>query len=269
MLKFNKEWKRKMENIINKILVGDCLVLFKLVKDNSIDLIVTSPPYNLGIDYGVYKDNLKWDDYLCWCKKWLIECLRVLKDDGKICLNHYLAFRDLEKVDRFPIMDLRNIMEEIGFKFGKLIIWEDKSYAKFTAWGSWMSASDPYIQTPYEGILIGYKKSWKKQSRGKTTITKEEFIEAVSGVWKCGTEVQPLTKCCFPVKLPELCIKLLTYEGDLVLDPFIGSGTTAIACLKTNRRFIGFEISEEYVKIANERIKKWKEENRDLFNESG
>lgn len=119
---------------------------------------------------------------------------------------------------------------------------------------SWLSASAPYINTPYEGILISYKEQWKKTSKGTSTISKEDFMVGVGGIWNMGT-VRGKTKACFPERLPEMCIRLLTYEGDLVYDPFSGSGTTPFVAKKLNRNFIGSEISEEYCKIANERIK--------------
>ena len=239
---------------LNKIYCMDCLEGMKKIPDNTIDLIVTSPPYNIGINYDVYNDTKPWNEYLNWCREWLKECFRILKDDGRICINHYIAFRDLKKQGRFPLMDIRNIMIKIGFKVDKIIIWEDKSYSTFTAWGSWMSASSPYIQTPYEGILVGYKKQWKKLNKGISTINKKDFVEGVGGIWKLGTDTKQLTKCCFPISLPKRCIELLTYKNDLVLDPFMGSGTTAVAAKQTNRNFVGFEISKEYCKIANKRL---------------
>ena len=141
----------------------DCVEGLKLIDDNSIDLIVTSPPYNIGIDYDTWKDNMPWGDYLEWCKQWLTECYRVLKPDGRICINHYLNFQDRwDKVSRFPLFDIQSIQHEIGFHVHKLCLWEDNTRKKFTAWGSWLSASSPYINTPYEGILISYKNQWKK-----------------------------------------------------------------------------------------------------------
>lgn len=234
----------------------DCNIGLKRLPSNSIDLIVTSPPYNVGIDYDVYDDNIKWSDYLEWTKKWLKECYRVLKDDGRICINHYINYqRKGENISRFPLMDIRFIQEEIGYNVHKLIIWGDRTISTLTAWGSWKSASAPYISTPYEGILISYKNQWKKLNKGISTISKEYFIEGVSGVWNLGTASNKNNrKAAFPIKLPTMCIELLSYKDDIVLDPFMGSGTTAIACIKTNRQYIGFELSEDYVNTANKRI---------------
>lgn len=239
---------------LNKIYNIDCVVGLKQLADNSIDLIVTSPPYNLGIDYDSCNDLKPWDEYLSWCSVWLTECYRVLKDDGKLCVNHYLNFQDrIDKVSRFPLFDIKKLEEDIGFNVHKLCLWEDTTRKKFTAWGSWLSASAPYINTPYEGILISYKHSWKKLIKGESSINKEMFMEGVSGIWRLGT-TPPITKANFPEKLPEMCIELFTYKGDTVLDPFMGAGTTAKACIKTDRNYIGFEISEKYTDIANHRI---------------
>lgn len=245
---------------LNEIYNMDCVDFLKSIDENSVDLIVSSPPYNLGIDYDIYHDNMSWDDYIAWCVDWFTECYRVLKDDGRMCINHYLNFNDRRREDRFPLFDFRNIQENIGFNVSKLILWEDITVSKLTSWGSWLSASAPYIQQPYEGILISYKNQWKKQSKGISTITKEDFMEGVSGVWKIRPDTKSLTKASFPVKLPERCINLLTYKGDVVVDPFMGSGSTAIAALKTERIFIGCDISSNYCDIARKRIDGFKKE---------
>lgn len=256
---------------LNKVHNMDCVEGMKLLPDNSIDLIVTSPPYNVGIDYDSWNDNLKWEDYLDWCKQWLAECYRVLKDDGRICINHYLNLSpwNCEKC-RFPIFDIRNIQEELGFTVHKLAIWDDCTISNFNAWGSWLSASAPNILTPYEGILISYKNQWKKLNKGESTISKEQFMQGVSGWWKLGT-TKSITKANFPESLPEMCINLLSYKGDTVLDPFMGSGTTGAVSVRTERNFIGFEISPNYCEIANDRITKAKfdydHRRKELFND--
>ena len=240
----------------------DCLDGFKKLDDNSIDLIVTSPPYNVGIDYDSWEDNMKWNDYLKWCNKWLTECYRVLKDDGRICVNHYIAFspHDYDSYGnfennecRFPLFDFREMMTTIGFNVNKLCIWNDLTLKKPTAWGSWLSASAPNIMTPYEGILIAYKNQWKKMKSGISTISKDEFLEGVSGIWNIGTTIG-LTKANFPEKLPRMCINLLSYYDDVVLDCFMGSGTTAKVSKELGRHYIGFEISKNYYDISCERV---------------
>lgn len=232
----------------------DCLQTLKSMEDNSIDLILTSPPYNIGIDYDVYNDNIEWKEYYKWCEKWLIECYRVLKNDGRIAINHYLSLGN-SKYRTSPISKLYNIMEDIGFYHHSIAVWTDITLAKRTAWGSWLSASSPYINSPYEGILIDYKNKWKKENKGESTIDKENFIKLTRGIWNIKTETKGLTKANFSIDFASKIINLLSYKNDIVYDPFMGSGTTAIACIKNERLYIGSEISKKYCEIANERIK--------------
>tara|TARA_R110002051_G_C8646601_1_gene486948 strand:- start:213 stop:992 length:780 start_codon:yes stop_codon:yes gene_type:complete len=250
--------------MINKIHLGDCLELFPKLEDSSVDLIVSSPPYNIGINYDTYDDNLKWEIYLEWTEKWLRECYRVLKDDGRICVNHVINLVDNKLgVSRFPIMDIRNIQENIGFNVHKLIVWEDgmgwswKEYDKIRKKNGYsdMSSKEPYIHTPYESILISYKNKWKKSKDGIDTITESDFWEATKQMWNIESETGHGQKAAFgTLELPKRCIELLSYENDVVLDPFSGSGSTAIACKETNRRYIGFEISESSVELSNNKL---------------
>jgi len=238
---------------LNKIYNTDCLKGMQQIDANSIDLVVTSPPYNLGIEYDVYKDNLSWTVYYLWCERWLQEIYRTLKPDGRFCLNHYLSC-GTSKERSAPLMNLNCICTKIGFKHHGLAVWEDRTLSKRTAWGSWISASAPYVNSPYEGILILFKDTWKKEARGKSDILPKEFMEACSGIWKIPTERNGKTVSNFPTELPARCIKLLSYKGDTVLDPFMGQGTTAYAAKLLERNFIGFEISEAYCKIAESKI---------------
>ena len=165
------------------LIQGDCLKVLPKIPSESIDLVVTSPPYNINIDYGVYKDNIDWDSYYNWCRKWLKELYRVLKKDGRLCLNHYLSMGQSGN-RHAALMDLNWIAtREIGFKHHSVAIWTDNSLSSLTSWGSWLSAKAPYIKCPFEGILILYKQTWKKLKDGKSTIKPEEFIKACSGIW--------------------------------------------------------------------------------------
>lgn len=239
---------------LDKIYNMDCITGMQMLPDNSVDLIVTSPPYNIGIDYDVYDDDKSWDEYYSWCEKWLRECYRVLKKDGgRICLDHYLSL-GTSKYRTSPISTLYAIMEKIGFKHHSIAVWTDITLAKRTAWGSYLKASAPYINSPFEGILINYKENWKKAEKGISTIEKDDFVKLTRGVWDIKTETRGLTKANFSVDLPTKAINLLSYDGDVILDPFIGSGTTAVAAKKLNRHYIGFEISENYCKIAENRL---------------
>jgi len=241
------------DDFIDKIVLGDNSEVLKEIPDNSIDLVVTSPPYNVGIGYETWNDRMPWEEYYNWCRKWLYEIYRVLKDDGRFCLNHYLSLGSGD-VRQTPLMDLNYIaVHEIGFRHHSIAIWQDITLAKETAWGSWLSASSPYINSPFEGILILYKKYWKKQNAGISTIDKKDFVKLTRGIWDIGTATGD-TPAVFPEKLPYYCINLLSYENDIVLDPFVGSGTTAVVAKRLGRRFIGIEIDPKYAEIARRRV---------------
>ena len=234
------------------IYCADCRDILPQISDKSIDFVLTSPPYNLGINYGICKDNLDWDNYFQWCKDWLVGIFSVLKLDGRFCLNHYLSFGN-SKERQSPLMRLNELALKIGYKHHSIAIWEDRTVIKRTAWGSWKSASAPYINSPYEGILILFKELWHKQRIGISDISSKDFQMGVSGVWKLPTAKSNFPSA-FSEALANLCIQLFSYQGDLILDPFLGSGTTAVACKELNRHFIGIEISPEYCKIAERRL---------------
>lgn len=250
--------------VADKIYQGNCLDLFKDIDSSSIDLVVTSPPYNVGIQYDNWNDTLQWNAYLEWCQKWISEIYRVLKPDGRFAINHLFECK-VDNIKYSPVVEFYKMLTSAGLSINSLPIWLDTNKTKLTAWGSWQSASCPYMYNPTEVIIVGYKDQWKKLNKGIDTISKEDFIEAVGGVWKLRPETRGLTKANFPVELPKRCIELLTFKGDVVLDPFMGSGTTAIAAIQTGRRFIGFEISETYFKIANNRIAEELYDIRDFF----
>jgi site-specific DNA-methyltransferase (adenine-specific) len=230
------------------------LITMAKMPDCFVDLIVTSPPYNIGIEYDNYVDKMEWDDYFKWCEKWLTECYRILKPDGRIALNHYLSLGNAKKRVS-PLSKLNEIMNNIGYNHHTMAVWTDITLAKRTAWGSYLSASAPYINSPFEGILICYKDQWKKLNKGISDIPKEDFIKLTRGIWDIKTETKGLTKANFSLDFANKCIKLLSYQNDLVYDPFMGSGTVGLSCVNNNRSFIGSEISEKYCIIANNRTK--------------
>ncbi len=247
-----------------KLYLGDCLDIMPQLPSESIDLCVTSPPYNLDIKYDGYCDSKDYKYYYKWSEKWLTEVFRLLKNGGRLCLNHYLA----TNIDSWqtPIMELKNIALNIGYNFHGIAIWDDITLNKLTAWGSWMSASAPFIKCPYEAILFLNKGQWNI-GKGKSDISKEEFIDACSGIWKMGTEKQKDHPAAFPLSLPRRCIQLLSFVGATVLDPFMGSGTTGVACVLTDRNFIGIEISKNYFDLAQRRIEDEKRQMKLLFYE--
>lgn len=241
---------------LNKIYNGDCTEVLKTFPDNFVDLVVTSPPYNCGIKYDSYEDRIDLDQYYTWSKEWMSQIFRVLKRDGRCCINHYLSMGDSQK-RHAPLMTLNEIaVKEIGFKHHGLALWMDKTLSNKTAWGSWLSASAPYVSSPIEGILILYKEVWKKEKVGGVSdISKEDFIMGCRGMWDFATDRKRLTMATFPEELPKLCIQLFSYVGDLVLDPFSGSGTTATVAKRIYRDYIGIELSPNYAKIGESRAK--------------
>jgi len=238
--------------MINKIICADCLEIMKEMPDNFVDLVVTSPPYNCGIDYDVYKDNLDYPDYLKFTENWLLETFRILKGTGRIALNIPYEVNLHERGGRiFLLGDYWQIMKSIGYKWAGLVdlVEIQAQRVKYTAWGSYLSASAPYIYNPKECVIIAYKNNWKK-GKGKSSLITKEFIEYVSGMWYYTAETKGKTKANFSLDIPMKAIKILSFEDDIVLDPFLGQGTTIRACKELKRRYIGIDISKRYCQIA-------------------
>jgi len=235
----------------------DILNAIKKIPDQTIDCIITSPPYNVGVDYDTWNDKMKKDEYFEWVKKWLTEFKRILKPDGRIAINILLDVNMHDRGGRISLFaEYYRLFQEVGIGYAGVITLKEikMERVKYTAWGSWLSPSAPYIYSPMEIIILGYNEQWKKDKSGKTDLTKREFIELVSGEWKYRPETNVPTKANFSIDLPYKAIKILTFKNEIVLDPFMGSGTTAIACERLGRRWIGIEISPQYCKIAKHRI---------------
>ena len=237
-----------------KIVCEDVLSTDKILK-SSVDLIVTSPPYNVDIKYNSHNDKITYEKYLEFSAKWLSRCFEWLKDDGRLCLNIPL---DKNKDGQQSVgADFTTIAKKIGYKYHSTIIWNEGNISRRTAWGSWLSASAPYVIAPVELIIVLYKKDWKKNEKKISDITRQEFIDWTNGLWtfqgqsKKGAGGHPAP---FPIELPRRCIKLFSFVGDIVLDPFMGSGSTLIAAASNNRKSIGIDVDEEYCAIAKKRI---------------
>lgn len=234
---------------------NDDFLTTNYVEENSIDLIVTSPPYNVDTRYNSYDDKIPYSIYLEFTQKWLEKTYKLLKDDGRFCLNIPL---DKNKGGQQSVYaDIISITKKIGFNYHSTIVWNEQNISRRTAWGSWLSAAAPYVIAPVEMIAVLYKKKWKKLSRTqKSDITKKEFIDWTNGVWTFMGESKTKVghPAPFPVELPRRCIKLFTFVEDTVLDPFLGSGSTLIACLITNRKGIGIEIDKNYCEISKQRL---------------
>ena len=224
------------------------------IEPESVDLTVTSPPYNVDISYGSTDDNRSYKDYLLFTNSWLKTVYRLSKNSGRLCLNVPL---DKNKGGQQAVCaDITTIAKEIGWKYHTTIIWNEGNISRRTAWGSWLSASAPYVIAPVEVIIVMYKGRWKKD-KGTSDISREEFMAWTNGLWtfngqsKKGAGGHP---AAYPVELPKRCIKLFSYIGDTVLDPFVGSGSTLLASNLNHRIGIGFEIDKDYCQIAVKRI---------------
>lgn len=221
--------------------------------DDSIHLMVTSPPYNVGKEYD---ENLTLVEYREFLKRVWGEVRRVLVPGGRVCIN-------IANLGRKPYIPLHAFIVEdmldLGFLMRGEIIWNKASSGSpSTAWGSWLSAKNPTLRDIHEYILVFSKGMFSRGNlRRKSTISKEEFLEFTKSVWAFPAE--PATKvghpAPFPIELPYRLIQLYTFEGEVVLDPFMGSGQTAIAAIKTNRHYVGYDINANYVRLAEKRIK--------------
>ena len=240
---------------LDKVILGDAREVLKELPDNCVHLMVTSPPYNVGKEYD---EDLTLGEYLDFIEEVMREVYRVLVWGGRACFN-------VANLGRRPYIPLHAYLierfERIGFLMRGEIIW-DKGEAvsgASTAWGSWCSASNPLLRDQHEYIIVMSKGSFKRENKGrKSTITRDEFLEFTRSVWRFPPESAKRVghPAPFPEELPYRCIQLYTFEGDVVLDPFVGSGTTCVAAMRTGRHFIGIDINEEYVRIARERIKR-------------
>jgi DNA modification methylase len=218
--------------------------------DSSIHLMVTSPPYNVGKEYD---KDLDLGEYRQLLKSVFAESFRVLVDGGRACVN-------VANLGRKPYIPLHSYiiqdMLEIGFLMRGEVIWNKGSSAgASTAWGSWQSASNPALRDTHEYILVFSKGSFSRQG-GQSTIGKEEFLAFTKSVWEFPAESARRVghPAPFPVELPYRCMQLYTFEGDFVLDPFCGVGSTCVAALKAERRFVGYDANPQYVELAQKRI---------------
>jgi len=269
-----------MENFIGKVINGNCIEVMEGMTEGSVDLIVTSPPYGVGIDYDTHDDDVEFEEYKVFTKEWLTQAFRVIKDDGRIAVNIPYEINRQKKGGRiFMVAEVWKIMQEIGFGFFGVVDLEENSphRSKTTAWGSWMSPSSPYIYNPKECIILAYKKNHIKKVKGTpewvgvetmienedgttrkkmvyTEDQKKDFMELVFGQWDYFADTKSLTKATFSMDIPTKAIKILTYKNDIVLDPFAGSGTSLVAAEVLDRNWIGIELSENYVEVARKRV---------------
>jgi DNA modification methylase len=221
--------------------------------ESSVHLMVTSPPYNVGKEYD---QDLSLDDYLAFLRRVWREVHRVLVPGGRACIN-------VANLGRKPYIPLHAFIAQdmlgVGFRMRGEIIWNKAASASAsTAWGSWQSASNPTLRDVHEYVLVFSKGSFRRPGGADkiNTISREQFLEWTKSVWNFPAESARRVghPAPFPLELPYRLIQLYTYAQEVVLDPFMGSGQTALAAIKAGRRFVGYETSTEYVALAQSRI---------------
>ena len=222
------------------------------IPDNSVGIVFTSPPYNVGKEYD---DDMSLSEYLDLIEKVGKEVYRVLRPGGRYVIN-------IANLGRKPYLPMHMFFYMSHIKIGFLtmgeIIWQKAKGANGScAWGSWMNAKSPRLRDIHEYLLVFAKQDFSRPDKGESDIGRDEFMESTLSVWEIPPESarQVGHPAPFPVTLAERVIKLYSYTGDVVLDPFLGSGSTAIAAARNNRHYIGYEISEEYCALAKRRIK--------------
>jgi site-specific DNA-methyltransferase (adenine-specific) len=236
----------------------------KELPDNSVHLMITSPPYNVSKEYD---EDLSLKEYLQLLENSFKETYRVLVNGGRACIN----VANLGRKPYIPLSDyISKMMIEIGFNMRGEIIWNKAASASpSTAWGSWQSAANPILRDIHEYILIFSKGDYKREKGKKeNTISKEQFMEWTKSIWTMNAESARRIghPAPFPEELPYRLIQLYSFKGDIVLDPFMGSGTTAVSALKTDRKFVGYDISREYIDLAEKRIEPLLKQTKITFN---
>ena len=244
------------KELINKNILGNAEDM-SMIPDNSLHLMITSPPYNVSKEYD---EDLSLDEYLGMLTNVFKETYRVLVNGGRACIN----VANLGRKPYIPLSDyISNIMIDLGYNMRGEIIWNKAASASpSTAWGSWMSASNPTLRDIHEYILVfskgDYKRDRNKQEKEskQDSISRDDFMEWTQSIWTFNAESAKRIghPAPFPIDLPYRLIQLFSFTNDIILDPFMGSGTTGIASLKSNRNFIGFDTSKEYIALANNRV---------------
>jgi DNA modification methylase len=239
---------------MNQIICGDALEVLKTMQDETVDLVVTSPPYNFDMGYDNHNDNTDTTRYMTFLMKILNECIRVTKKGGRIIINIQPNYKQ-----HFPTHHaITTELIKRGLLWRGEVVWQKNNLKKLTAWGSWMSPSCPYLSYPFEFIEVFSKGTLKHTGEKKNIdITKEEFVTYVNGMWSMAPEKRMKQfnhPAMYPEELVYRCLKLFSYKGDLILDPFNGAGTTTYVAHMLERNYIGIDISPAYCEVAKNRI---------------
>ena len=240
----------------NAIVCGDSLEVLRKLPDNCIDVMMTSPPYNFGLEYENGKDDERWDEYFAQIFAILDETKRVLKHGGRMIVNVQPLFSDYIPTHHV----ISKYLLDIGMLWKGEILWEKNNYnCKYTAWGSWKSPSSPYLKYTWEFIEIFCKGDLKHEGNAKDIdITAEEFKKWVVAKWSIAPE-RNMREYGHPAMFPEdlvvRCLKLFSFRNDVVLDVFNGAGTTTAVARRLGRRYLGIDVSREYCDAAEKRLR--------------
>lgn len=245
------------DELENKFILGSAENM-KELPDSSVHLMITSPPYNVSKEYD---KDLSLKEYLQLLENSFKETFRVLVNGGRACVN----VANLGRKPYIPLSDyISKIMLDIGFNMRGEIIWNKAASASpSTAWGSWQSAANPILRDIHEYILVFSKGDYKRvKGKKENSITKEQFMEWTKSIWTMNAESARRIghPAPFPEELPYRLIQLYSFNGDIILDPFMGSGTTAVSAVKSERKFVGYDISQEYIDLAERRVKPFLEQ---------
>lgn len=240
---------------VNRTICDDSAKVLKQLPDNCVDLVFTSPPYNFGLEYNNNPDDARWDSYFESLFAIFDECIRVLKHGGRIVVNVQPLYSDYIPSHHF----ISSHFVRSGLIWKGEILWEKNNYnCKYTAWGSWKSPSNPYLKYSWEFIEVFCKGSLKKQGASENAdISGDDFKKWVYGKWSIAPE-RNMSKyghpAMFPESLAQRVLQMFSFKGDLVLDPFVGCGTTSLVAKRTGRRWLGVDISPEYCRKTEERL---------------
>ena len=248
-------------NYLNEVITGDCLKVLPDLPDNSIDLVITSVPYNTNHPYDIYQDNKEHADYIKFVEKIFKKIYPKLKKGGRVCIN----CGDGENGKIHTHVDISEMMAHKNkYLPMSTIIWNKENTSNRCAWGSFQSPKNPSLPTPFEYIMVFAKESYSLQEDGKTDLTKEEFVDWSLALWtfkrkdykestyRIRSGIHPAP---FPEELPHRLIKMFSWVGATVMDPLCGSGTTLLAAKKLGRNYIGIELSKNYAEYAKKKLK--------------